>query len=86
MEVNQTHGVPFGVYMMEIDMDSPAMEAGIQSGDVLIRLDGAAIGSYKEFAEYLVDKQPGDTVTIGLLRQDPEGYAGMQVEVVLGMK
>ena len=38
------------------------------------------------FAEYLVDKQPGDTVTIGLLRQDPEGYAGMQVEVVLGMK
>ena len=86
VEVNQTHGVPFGVYMMEIDMDSPAMEAGIQSGDVLIRLDGAAIGSYKEFAEYLVDKQPGDTVTIGLLRQDPEGYAGMQVEVVLGMK
>lgn len=86
VEVNQTHGVPFGVYMMEIDMDSPAMEAGIQSGDVLIRLDGAAIGSYKEFAEYLVDKQPGDTVTIGLLRQDPEGYAGMQVEVILGMK
>ncbi len=85
-EINREMGVPFGVYITEMDMDSPAMEAGIQSGDVIIRIDDAPVENYKDLVNYLADKQPQQQISIGLLRQGPEGYTGMKLEVVLGMK
>lgn len=85
-EINREMGVPFGVYVTEMDIDSPAMEAGIQSGDVIIRIDDAPVENYKDFVGYLADKQPQQQISIGLLRQGPEGYSGMKLEVVLGMK
>lgn len=85
-EINREMGVPFGVYITEMDMDSPAMEAGIQSGDVIIRIDGESVENYKDLVSYLTDKEPEQKISIGLLRQGPEGYNGMKLEVVLGRK
>lgn len=86
VEARQELGVPVGVYITEIDMDSPAMEAGIQSGDIIHYLDDQEIGSYAEFINYLIDKDPEQTVTIGFFRQGPEGYTEMQLDVVLKQK
>ncbi len=86
LEAHQELGVPYGAYIMEIDMDSPAMEAGIQSGDVIINLDGYIINSYTEFISYLIEKDPGETASICLYRQGPEGYAEMELEVLLEQK
>ena len=36
-EANASLGVPFGAYITEVNMESPALEAGIQSGDVITR-------------------------------------------------
>lgn len=85
-EINKELGVPFGVYIMEIDMDSPAMAAGIQSGDVIVSIERESVGSYKELIRYLLEKQPEEVVTVGVLRQGPDGYTEMELEVALGMK
>lgn len=82
-EINQEMGVPYGAYILEIDMDSPAMKAGIQSGDIIIRIDDFTVNSYKEFVSILTDKQPEEVISIGLLRQSPEGYMEMELEVTL---
>ena len=37
-EVAIESGIPRGAYIKEIEMDSPAMIAGIQSGDVIIQV------------------------------------------------
>lgn len=83
-EVNEEMAVPFGAYVMEVDMDSPAMAAGLQSGDVIIRLNELPINTYQELVNGLFAYQPEQTVSIGFLRQGPEGYAEMDVQVVLG--
>lgn len=83
-EANEEMEVPFGAYVMELDMDSPAMAAGLQSGDVIIRLGELEIGTYQELVNALLEYQPEQTVSIGILRQGPEDYTEMELQVVLG--
>ncbi len=85
LEANE-NGVPFGAYISEIEMDSPAMKAGIQSGDVITNMDGYIINTYTELISYLIEKDPEETAYITLYRQGPEGYTEMELEVVLEQK
>lgn len=85
-EANREMGVPFGAYIAEIDMDSPAMAAGIQSGDIINRAGETEIGSYQDLVKALLAKEPETTLTIGLMRQGPDGYIEMEVEATLGIK
>ncbi len=72
--------MPAGAYIKEIEMDSPAMAAGIQSGDVVTQVDGAPITTYAELLNMLYNAAPEDVMTITLVRQGRE----MNVEVTLG--
>ncbi len=85
-QANTEMGVPYGAYITEIDMDSPAMEAGIQSGDVIIRLDNTEINNYQDLVKALLLKGPDNEVKIELMRQGPEGYTEMEITAVLGLK
>lgn len=85
-EANATLGVPFGAYIMEVDMESPAMEAGLQSGDVIVRLADEEITNRQSLISGLLEKQPEETVSVGILRQGPEGYTKMELQVTLGRK
>ena len=84
-DANASLGVPFGAYIMEIAMDSPAMTAGIQSGDVITAIGEKAINTYGDLVSVLMELKPDDTVTITLMRQGPEEYVPMEVEVALGI-
>lgn len=85
-EANEELGVPVGAYITEIDMDSPAMIAGIQSGDVIVRLQNQEIASYSDLVKTLLEFRPEDTIFVELMREGPEGYTEMEVSAVLGMK
>lgn len=85
-EANEEMGVPFGAYILEIDMDAPAMNAGIQSGDIIVRIGEKEITNYVALVETLLTFKPEETVTVGLMRQGPEGYIEMEVEAVLSLK
>lgn len=85
-EAHEESGVPYGAYIMEIDMDSPAMEAGIQSGDVIIGAGDTLINTYQELVNCIIASEPEQTITVDLLRQGPEGYTEMEVDVVLSRK
>lgn len=82
-EINEELGVPYGAYIMEIDMDSPAMEAGIQSGDVIIGFGDTQISNYQELINCIIDSMPPqETVSVKLLRQGPDEYTEMKLDVV----
>ncbi len=72
--------IPAGAYIKTIEMDSPAMAAGIQSGDVVVKANDSEITSYSELLKVLNDMQPQDVLLLTLSRQGRE----MQVEVTLG--
>ncbi|MBQ8598408.1 MAG: trypsin-like peptidase domain-containing protein [Lachnospiraceae bacterium] len=85
-EANEELGVPIGAYIKEIDMDAPAMIAGIQSGDVIVRLQEEEVLSYSDLVNKLLLREPEEMITVGLMRQGPEGYTEMEVTVTLGIK
>ena len=71
---------PPGAYIRSIEIDSPAMEAGIQGGDVVIRVNETEITTYNELLNIIQSSKPEDILTFTLMRQGHE----MSVSVTLG--
>ena len=71
---------PPGAYIRSIEIDSPAMEAGIQGGDVVIRVNETEITTYNELLNIIQSSKPEDVLNFTLMRQGHE----MSVSVTLG--
>ena len=76
-------GVPQGAYITEIEMDSPAMQAGIQQGDILVGMDKETVTSYGDYTTLLMKKKVEESVKVTVMRQVQEEYKEMEFEVVL---
>lgn len=63
-KLEQSHGV----YVHEVQQDSPASQAGLQAGDILIGADGAVIEGLDDLHRVLTGKAYGDTIQLRLLR------------------
>lgn len=77
-------GVPKGAYVKSITLDSPAMDYGIQSGDVITGFGETEILSYMDLTNAVLNTPPGTTVTITVQRQSAGEYQPMQLDVELG--
>lgn len=83
-EANQQSQVPFGTYVREVEMDSPAMQAGVQSGDVVIGVNGQSVAKMSDYSNYLLKLNPEDTVTIQIMRQSQGEYKEITFEITVG--
>jgi serine protease Do/serine protease DegQ len=61
-----------GAVVSQVVPDSPAAKAGVQSGDVVIKLNGDAIHNASELRNRIGSMQPGEKVTLVLLRNGKE--------------
>ena len=82
-EIQETQGVPAGAYVTGIVMDSPAMVAGIQSGDVIVQMGTEPIDSYADYTATLMGLLPDTEVTLTVMRQVQNEYQEMTVDVLL---
>ena len=82
-EANQESGVPFGAYVTEVSMQSPAMEAGVLTGDIIVEVDGTIINSFSDYKLTMLSKNPGDEVKIHLKRFAGNEYTDMAVDLTL---
>jgi S1-C subfamily serine protease len=60
--------------------NSPAAAAGLQPGDVITALDGEEIDADTDLAELILPHNPGDTITLRVLRGD----SPTEIQVTLG--
>lgn len=79
--IAKEYDLPKGVYIKEVKMDSPAMAAGLQSGDILTEIDGVTIYTEESYENHLLSKKPGDMVEITISRQGNNGYTEIECEV-----
>lgn len=77
-------GIPYGAYVKEVVIDSPAMEAGIQSGDVIVKLGTTEIDSFESFKDAMLKCQPGDLMMVTVMRQGRLDYGEVSYEIELG--
>ncbi|MCR5404695.1 MAG: S1C family serine protease [Butyrivibrio sp.] len=75
--------IPQGAYIKHTEMDSPAMQAGIQSGDIITSINGVDVLSYEQFISRLEQCSPDDIITITVMRQSPTGYVELEIEATL---
>ena len=67
--------LPSGLYINSVDPDSPAGQAGIEPGDILLALDDQRIESQEDLDRFLFNHQVGDTVTVTIYRAGHQGSA-----------
>jgi serine protease Do len=61
-----------GVVVGEVFADNPADRAGIQPGDVIVRLDGNPVSEPKDVQFGILRHRPGDTLKLVILRDGNE--------------
>lgn len=85
-EANEKWNVPYGAFVKEVKMDSPSMLAGIQQGDIIVKIDEKDITKYNDYISYLMQLSPGQTVNITVMRQAQNSYREVEFEMELGRK
>jgi S1-C subfamily serine protease len=64
-----------GVLVGQVESDSPAEAAGLRAGDILVALDGKAVGRPGEVSSAVRDLSAGDEVKIEYLRDGKKATA-----------
>lgn len=77
-------GVPLGGFVKKVDMDSPAMLAGIQQGDVITNIDGRNISTFNEYTNIVMQLEPGKTVKMTVKRKSQDEYKEMEFTMEAG--
>ena len=82
-EISEERGIPKGAYVMRIAMDSPAMQSGILSGDVITRVNSTVVTSFNDLSNALSAYNEGATVRLTVQRFSLASYQEFEVEVTL---
>ncbi|MDE7326855.1 MAG: PDZ domain-containing protein [Lachnospiraceae bacterium] len=77
-------GLDNGIYVMEVETDSPAFEAGIKTGDIITKVDNTSIYSFHGFNAVLNQKAAGLKMEVTLWRTVRMKAEEIKVIVVLG--
>ena len=76
----QLYGIPAGAAVQSVAADSPAEQAGLQSGDVITSVNGTEITGSSELVSLVSDAAVGDTMTLTVYRQG----ATVEITVTVG--
>ena len=83
-EAHDELNIPYGAYVKEVAMDSPAMLAGVQQGDVITLMDNRTILTFSEYTAILMQLEVGQSVELKVMRQVQDEYKVMTFNIVPG--
>lgn len=67
-ELAKVSGARGGVRITRVDSDSPAAEAGLREGDLVVEFEGEPVRSTRQFARLVQETPSGHRVTLGIVR------------------
>ena len=84
---SESRDIPGGVYIDRVESNSPAMVAGVQSGDILHRINGEEITTMREYSIRLQNMKPGQQAELTVYRKNPSGeYVDVELDVLIKQK
>ncbi len=84
-KIANRYNIPKGVYIKEVAMDSPAFEAGLQSGDVVTEINDQKVSSVTAYNDVLLALKPGETYDIKIKRKGSNGYTEITCQAKIGV-
>ena len=80
------YGLPMGIYVSDVWLNSPAYNAGIQSGDEIVGIDEQMILTIQAFSEKLYQYSNGQQVTVKVKRLGKDGYKEVEFPVTVSVR
>lgn len=80
------YALPYGIYIKEVALDSPAFRAGIQAGDVVTVFNGDSVLTIQSFSERLYRCSSGQDVTITVKRPGVSEYKELTFTAKLSVR
>jgi len=68
-----------GALILGVDQDSPAMKAGLKSGDVIVRIGKDKVYAPGDVVDLIQDCKPGDRIEVAALRKGVETVAAVEL-------
>lgn len=84
-EIAEEYKIPKGVYIKSVELDSPAMKAGLQEADVITMINGEEVTKVEQYNQKIYALKPEDTVTITVKRQSGETYTDLECAAIVGV-
>lgn len=84
-DISKDYEIPIGVYIKDVASDSPAMHAGLQSGDVIVKVNGDNVGTDILYSDKISQLIPGTTCEITVKRQNGNEYYDVTCMVEIGV-
>ena len=84
-EMSEAQGIPMGLYVNEVKVDSPAMKAGIQSGDIITLVGETVVSTMKDYRKAVIAQEAGNTVKLTGQRFGAENYVDIKFNVTVGV-
>lgn len=85
-DVAEEQGIPQGLYVTQVEGDSPAMEAGIQNGDVIQFVNGEEVTGITSFERALLRCTSGESVKVQGMRRGSDEYVEAEFSLNVGSK
>lgn len=82
-DVRAAQSIPEGVYVNKVEENSPAMNAGIQKGDIISAAQGEDIFTRAGFNRSLLNMHPGEYMSLHIMRPTGDGYSEMDLTAEL---
>ncbi|MCM1506658.1 MAG: trypsin-like peptidase domain-containing protein [Ruminococcus flavefaciens] len=78
--VSQMYNMPMGVYVTEVSEGSAADKAGLQSGDIIVAVDGKDVETAEELNAQKNTHSAGDTIEVTYIRNGREKTAEITLD------
>ncbi len=75
--------IEHGVYVMDVETESPAYVAGVRNGDIIVAMIGQDIYTPRDIMTALQKLDEGDTMTLTVQRPESDGYKEYEISVIL---
>ncbi len=69
-----------GVLITEVEEDSPAEEAGLQAGDIIVAIDKDKVNDTEDVIELVGEAEPGEKIMVAVMREK----RSEKIEVTVG--
>jgi S1-C subfamily serine protease len=79
-DISRLRRLPEGAYISRVLPDAPADKAGIERGDIIVKIDGDEVTTTNSLANIIAQKQVGDTIEVEVDRDGEAIFLG----VILG--
>lgn len=84
IEIEQ--GLPQGLYVKNVEADSPAMAAGIQCGDIITSVGKTKITTQEAYQSAILEYTKGTQIELNGKRRSNNGYVEIKFNVTVGSK